>query len=84
MTQRWQDQISQAVKTIAEQRTRGEYSDRIAKATSSTGAYVNRLVSKADATAAQGHTGSGLAAGLGPEQRRRPRPRPQVGEVLMV
>jgi hypothetical protein len=53
MTRRWQDQISQAVKTLAEQRTRGKYSDRIAKATSSTGAYVNRLVSKGDATAAQ-------------------------------
>jgi hypothetical protein len=40
------DQISQAVETagsIADRRTRGKYSDKIAKATSKTGAYVDRL-----------------------------------------
>jgi hypothetical protein len=40
------DQISQAVETtgtIADRRTRGRYSDKIAKATSKTGAYVERL-----------------------------------------
>jgi MT0933-like antitoxin protein len=40
------DQISQAVENagvIADRRTRGKYSDKIAKATEKTGAYVERL-----------------------------------------
>jgi hypothetical protein len=50
------DQISQAVETagtIADRRTRGKYSDKIAKATSRTEAYVDRLAPEEGETTPQ-------------------------------
>jgi ElaB/YqjD/DUF883 family membrane-anchored ribosome-binding protein len=60
------DQISQAVEkagTIADKRTRGKYRDKIAKATSKTEAYVERLTPQEGATADQATPTEGSQSG---------------------